>query len=276
MENNVNTEYELLTRSIYAALLRQEGYTVDVKHNVKLKGKTTSHQIDVYWKYVMGGVEHQTIIECKNYKNPVPKEKIHALKGVLDDLDNTSGIFVARNGFQKGAKEYAQGNAIKLIEIRKPNPDDWKGRVKKIKFNILLHEKVISERSIGVDEDWAKDNVDYINKYQSYQWNKSSEEYWITTGDGRRIKSLKELEENLPSPSDYDKDLTCVCEFKNGEFLSDEEGLKLKIRTIIYKYKIKRLADQNIIIDGEKIAKAIFKDVFTEEIKFVNSDGSII
>lgn len=48
-----NTEYERFAREIYQGLIKADGInTIDVKHNVKLRGKFgQEHQIDVYWEY---------------------------------------------------------------------------------------------------------------------------------------------------------------------------------------------------------------------------------
>ena len=46
-------------------------------------------------------------------------------KAVLDDLpDQPRGIIVSRNGFQRGARDFAAANGILLYELREPNDDD--------------------------------------------------------------------------------------------------------------------------------------------------------
>ena len=87
---NLNTEYEKFAREIYQKLMNAEGInTINVKHNVKLTGKSgQQHQIDVYWEYQIGGVKHKVIIECKNYNATVPIGKVRDFYGLLADLTN--------------------------------------------------------------------------------------------------------------------------------------------------------------------------------------------
>lgn len=64
---NKGTEYEKLIQEIYQDLLKKDELTTEVQHNVKIQGKATKHQIDIYWEYKIAGVHHKVAIECKNY-----------------------------------------------------------------------------------------------------------------------------------------------------------------------------------------------------------------
>lgn len=117
-------QYELLTQKIYQALLnyddmKSDYHKIDVKHNVKLKGRSgNTHQIDVYWEFELAGVVYKTIIEVKDWENEVKQMHLHAFKTVIDDIPGAvSGIFVSRNGFQKGAKIFADSYGIKLVQL---------------------------------------------------------------------------------------------------------------------------------------------------------------
>src|SRR4051812_15378062 len=118
-----STEYELFAKEIYAALLKEQGITVDVKHNVKIQGRSTSHQIDVYWEYRVAGVLMRVAIECKNYdskKNPVGIGKVRDFFGVLSDIGNISGIMVTKRKYQEGAMKFARTHGINLMTLYKP------------------------------------------------------------------------------------------------------------------------------------------------------------
>ena len=86
---NKNRDYELLTQRIFQNILNHEGVNnIEVKHNVVLKGLKGQHQIDVYWRYELAGVEYQTAIECKNYSSPVEYNDIRAFESALNDIQN--------------------------------------------------------------------------------------------------------------------------------------------------------------------------------------------
>ena len=67
--NMSGTEYEILTQSIYTAILKSEGVeTINVRHDVDVTGKFgCKHQVDVYWEFRLAGVEFKTVKECKRY-----------------------------------------------------------------------------------------------------------------------------------------------------------------------------------------------------------------
>lgn len=80
-----DTEYEQLTQEIYQAInANTEFKNIDVKHNIKLEGKSgCKHQIDVYWEFEMMGERHRVAIECKNYSDKVSVGNIRNFYGVF-------------------------------------------------------------------------------------------------------------------------------------------------------------------------------------------------
>jgi hypothetical protein len=61
---DTSTEYELLVKSIYEAILNQgNAENFEVKHNQKLVGKSgVAHQIDVLWRFRQTGITFQKTI----------------------------------------------------------------------------------------------------------------------------------------------------------------------------------------------------------------------
>lgn len=88
-----SVEYEVLTTSIYDALLRADGIdTIEVKHNIEVAGRSgCRHQIDVYWAFRFGGIEYRTAIECKNYSSTLEIGRVRDFYGVLADVGNIQG-----------------------------------------------------------------------------------------------------------------------------------------------------------------------------------------
>jgi hypothetical protein len=72
---HASLEYEKLVKDLHEALLHADGVqTIDVRHNVKIKGKSgATHQIDVYWEFKLAGVTYKTCIECKHYGTKIKK-----------------------------------------------------------------------------------------------------------------------------------------------------------------------------------------------------------
>lgn len=120
MSDKTGTPYEILTQVIFQAILGQKDIpNLEVKHDVTLQGKTARHQIDVYWKFEVGGVWHEVIVQAKDWNKSVEQGQLFIFKTILEDLPGQpKGIFVTRTGYQQGAKEFALAHGILLYELR--------------------------------------------------------------------------------------------------------------------------------------------------------------
>ena len=142
--------FEKITQEIYQEILRKEGIeNVDVQHNVKLKGKTGfEHQIDIYWKFQMAGVEHCVIVECKNYSSSITVDKIKVLHATAVDLD-AKALIITKTGYQSGVVTLAESYKIGLKLLKKPEPSDWNGFVQTI--NVKLAAITPYNMNVGLD-----------------------------------------------------------------------------------------------------------------------------
>jgi hypothetical protein len=118
-KKNTGTEYELLVRDIFQALVNQKQVTnIKTEHNITLLGNTCPHQIDVYWKFEHTGMTYENVIQAQDWGSRVKQEQLFAFNCLLDDLPGRpKGIFVTRTGYQKGAKKYADARGIILYKL---------------------------------------------------------------------------------------------------------------------------------------------------------------
>ena len=70
---NAGILYEVLVQQIFQDIVASDR-TLKVEHNLTLRGKTGSHQIDVYWEFKSAGVVYKTIVQAKNWNKRVNKE----------------------------------------------------------------------------------------------------------------------------------------------------------------------------------------------------------
>lgn len=274
---NPNTEYEKFTQEIYQELINAHGInTVDVKHNVKIAGKSgQKHQIDVFWQYEINGVEHKVIIECKNYNSEISVGKVRDFFGVLTDLTdltNVSGIIVTKVGYQKGAKKYAYYYNINLKELRSPNEKD-DCIVGRLELNWGISR---TTRLFLLDNDWANEHD--IN-WQSYRSRISifsgRESEWeddyfpmetikganIIDEEGKLIETLDKLEAKLLQNNDHSQD------FENA-YIDTRYWGRVKIKAI--KFTTSKTNETKIFaIDARNIVKAILKDALDGKIMYV-------
>jgi len=87
----------------------------DAEVDARVQGARASHKIDVWVTFHRFGLEHKWAIECKQYKRPIPKEKVLALKGVIDDIGADRGVLIAESRFQPGATNAALSTNISLL-----------------------------------------------------------------------------------------------------------------------------------------------------------------
>ena len=274
---NPNTEFELFTRRIYQKLVNNDVLKpTKVQHNVKLKGKSgCEHQIDVYWEYEIAGNKHRVAIECKNYNSKIPIGRVRDFFGALYDLGDVEGIMVTTNGYQKGAKLFADNYNIKLQVISLPNPDDIIGELL-----IQVHADV-RHCLFLIDEEYAKQKnlnlqrcrkiLAAIDSDNSEKWLKAThlplglKDRIIQNSNGDRVSSLEELEKKLPKNP---KPNSCqTFEFEDAWIDTREFGL-VKIREIKYEYESDE-QKTTIQLIADMFVEAILKDAFSGKTDYI-------
>jgi hypothetical protein len=263
-------EYEKFTQEIYQDLLREEGLTTQVLHNVKMRGKATSHQIDVYWEYKIAGVQHKVAIECKNYNSVISIGRVRDFHSVLIDIGNTNGIMVTRNGYQKGAKEFAELYGINLMVLREPVAEDWKGRIKTITTNIHAIGFEVENWYVEMDLEWFREKFDEsaVKDFKA-TFSGINGDIWITDDKGNRLKNFLQLQEELPYNKGTSSKLKHYYPFENG-YISTKEYGEMKIKGVQLTYYIS-VAKSQLVLDSQKMTKAIVKNVLSGEMKFIKS-----
>lgn len=97
------------------------------KTNVSLDGVRTQHDIDVLVVTKFLGADIKWVVEAKCWKSNVPKEKVLALRTVVDEVGADKGFLVSAKGFQTGAIEAALKTNIQLVTF-----DELRERTKNI------------------------------------------------------------------------------------------------------------------------------------------------
>src|SRR5262249_7559290 len=118
---NTGIPYELLVQAIFQEILQQDRVpNVSVQHNVRVRGRTTKHQVDVLWRFLVGGIEYTTVVQAKDWRAKITKAAVLAFRAVLDDIPGQPrGIVVTRTGFQSGARELAERHGMGLYLLQR-------------------------------------------------------------------------------------------------------------------------------------------------------------
>lgn len=102
-------------QEVTAGLFRSLGCSAEVDKLVI--GARAEHKIDVWVVFSKFGFQNKWAIECKYWNSNVPKEKVLALKSIVDDVGADRGFIISKTGFQSGAIRAAAYTNITLTSI---------------------------------------------------------------------------------------------------------------------------------------------------------------
>jgi Restriction endonuclease len=150
-QKNTGIPYEQVTQAIFNQIVNMDPKdvrTIEVLHNAALQGKTLTHHIDVYWKFEVGGLVYQTIVQAKDWESKIKQGHMLEFKGVLDDIPGQPrGIYVTRSGYQRGARRFADACGIDLFVLQ-PKPK----RVEPIPLTSYGFARVVT-KSVPVSDE---------------------------------------------------------------------------------------------------------------------------
>ncbi len=272
---NTGKGYEQVVQKVFQSILDQKFVkNITVQHDVTLQGKSTTHQIDVYWEFSDGISTYATIVQAKDYSSNVSQDKLLTFKGVIDDLPNhPKGIFVTKTGYQRGAKAYAEANGILLYELRQPTDKDWEGYIRDISIKLTMFSPNVSDLKIWIDYKWLNEN--YKNIPKRIQMSGNDDEVFLYNGNKEKVASIYELKNSLIKKYGQENSSQYVEEiFDKPTFINyAKDGIDwLKINKISFNLSFRTYQD-TIEINGDDIVKFILKDVLKD--KITNIDPSL-
>jgi hypothetical protein len=185
--------HELVSKAIFEALLKQDNAeNLEVKHNVCIKGLKTCHQIDVFWKFRMSGVDHAVIVQVKKKKERAKKGELLLFQSVLLDIPGQPrGVFVSEHGYQKGAREVASAAGIKAYEIREINREAAGRHITMTHLSIAT----ITQKPDQVSLEWtilAPTITDYRATIDAL-WLAQHPKVWPKAFDGGKVTAIVSL-----------------------------------------------------------------------------------
>jgi hypothetical protein len=98
-----------------AKLFRELGCSVET--DVEVTGARGKHLVDASVGFFRFGLRQRWIVECKLWNRAVPKEKVLALKSIVEDVGADRGILVSESGHQSGALAAARHTNITLTSL---------------------------------------------------------------------------------------------------------------------------------------------------------------
>ena len=271
---NRNTEYEKFTREVCERLALFKGMqSSSVRHDVRLKGKSgQEHQVDVYWEYKKDGVVHRVAIECKNYNQKISIGRVRDFFGVLYDVGNIRGVMACKEGYQDGAKKFADYYGISLKELRAPKDGETI-----IGEMDLRTEFSVTHRLFLVDEEWASDHkfnmtqyrerLDFGKREGDKKWTNSTHvplqiiDDLIRDAKGNVITSIDELKKR--ASDDRPNDNTIIYCLKDSFVQNDYWGL-VKINEVMFEDE-HSVEENSYSVDAGRLVWAVLADALGGE-----------
>jgi hypothetical protein len=197
MSKNTGIPYELLTQNIFDQIVNQDSVTtVKIEHDVVLEGKTTSHQIDVFWEFKSGGITYKTVVQAKDWNSTVDQGELLKFNQVLADLPGQPrGVFVTRTGYQSGAKEFADAHGIMLYELREPSEEDMEGWLRRIRLDLITLAFETKSLRVVADQDWIDQEKSRLQLSQSIPIHIEGhdDEIMVYNDDGSLVGSFADI-----------------------------------------------------------------------------------
>lgn len=273
---NDGKPYEKLTQRLYQKLVNAE-MCQGVQHDVMVQGTRGTHQIDVMFEFIHAGISHRTIIQCKDWKSRVKQEHILSFASILDDIPGQPrGIFVARSGFQKGARQIAESRGIQLYELREPRDKDWEGLLRTVSVTMNFRIPRTTITGLEPDVEWLKANYDGVLEPGHNEFNGTPYSFMDIEGvelqDDEIIPLAKAgADYELTTPQavkhTFERDT-----FVRGMRLNGTDIPLLKILSVSGMTTISKTS-QVLTVSMDHMVAYCFRDVISGGVKFLDIEG---
>lgn len=263
-------EYEEVTKYIYETLGKASGVKIECfGKDCKIVGKSTvSHQIDVLASHSDGLHTYKTVVECKYWNDNINKDIIMKVAEIVEDAGISKGVIVSKNGFTPDAISFAKYKNIGLIELREPNDEDWKGRLRniQIEMNMLLPQitnfQLLVEKETKTNLKPGSIRIEFLDIRQP-DGSIENIEKWIEEFNVELAK--KQENELFEKVFKFDKGTCIIHNLTNDE--TEITGIKLN--------GILKISKSTIEIKGEDHIYMIMKSIFEEKSYTLFRDGDI-
>jgi hypothetical protein len=91
--------------------------TLSAEVEADIEGARGKHEIDVWVTGKLHTFDVRWVVECKDWKSNVPKEKVLALQAITQDVGADRGFLLSETGFQAGAVRCAHNTNITLASL---------------------------------------------------------------------------------------------------------------------------------------------------------------
>lgn len=229
-------------------------------------------EIDVVVWDDSGRYENTTLIECKDWDDPVGQDIVDSLNGYLRDSDADKGVIVARSGFQSGAKERADGSGVELWTLKKlvPDEDFAPDEVQRVKIHLQPRFRDINVSNIDltrVDEPEDRDETPEREEIE-YQFTERNSQLYTHDKEhrGETLTGLLTNRMNSCPPGEHTEEFDDVAVLVNGEFF--------KIHTLNYEIT-ETQGESQFTVDATEEFDLMFRNELTGDRELINLEEAV-
>ncbi len=146
-----------------AALLSEFGFIVTTDE--RISGARGEHAIDVAARMRVAGIDQLWVVECKDWKRAIPKERALTFLGIVADIGADRGLMFSESGFQAGAIRTVSRTNITLTNLEdfKQNSADELAslRIRSLDANI----ERLSQQYLSIWDLVAEDRAAILARY---------------------------------------------------------------------------------------------------------------
>lgn len=289
MTKNDGKDYEKFVGSIQQSLINAENLSpiknINVELNKKIRDRNNiDRQFDVYWEFSIGGVNYQSVIECKDYASSVTIEKIDALLGKTADIPGLRLIYATKTGYQSGARNKASTHKIDLLIVRETNDSDWIDEngaplIKSIHLNIVaITQPRINMFTPFIDQSWLDTQEDgLIDKIRTGLSMFLNNDVFINDMSNGESYSIFDLESMLTVkiPDINYGDGEFEEKFDNAFMEIKSANLKIKIKGYKVNFTHNKPIESKSVIDYSKQILGIVQNYISGEKRTIFKDGTV-
>ena len=255
---NSGVPYEHFVQKIQQAIINSEPHAkqknIIVEHDKKLIDRCgIERQFDLYWEYELGGFIYKNIVECKDYENGVPIDKLDALIGKMHDFPGIRPIIATRVKYQSGAIKKAIYNNIDIIVVRDEDiKKDWTSpdgtplmRSISLQLHFISRLNILSANML-IDKEWVEH--EHISPPASTCFLPT--EVFLEKSGQPSITLQEYIEKNHNGGDSFGEEHTHK-ELFDDAFIVYPETLRLKLKGFEIKYIIPKPYEYNVTISPE-------------------------
>jgi len=251
--------FEKLAYKLYSAFTANDPNT-QVEHDVQLPGPDGSRQIDVLIRTRVVAHDLLTVVECRDHKSVINVTAVDGFHSKMLDVNASKGIFVARKGYSKTARQKAHRLNIDLM-LAADGAEALQALAKRVP--VVIQEYTVSVQTEVTIETRGGNATLLLDKFQDELMHFGGE-------NAIQVFHRNILEGCIPLPDDG----TASWEYRPGTHVAigSVSGADVRLAGAQYKYALAQMSYYVGNLDQFESAAAIVDVLGTPTMGLIDSN----